>query len=280
MEGHIQHNRQWYNPNGTRANVALKCKCCGNTGQYTQKVADRGICPVCMGSIDRAIKATGSIFKKCKCCGVGFNSVIIKYIEGLPYYGVCSKECQEKNHRNIGHSCYARRHASKKSVYHEKINRADVFSRDKYKCKTCGVKVNDKTARLDHIMPISKGGPHTLCNLQTLCEPCNLRKADKIPIGITLTMFAIAPHNGVVKDIDKTHKVCTACKKELPVDKFRWKDYRKHYSATCIECSLRLARESHARRIKTDQSYVISTRQRYERHRDKIATQIRPSNEI
>lgn len=34
-------------------------------------------------------------------------------------------------------------------------------------------------AVLDHIVPISKGGPHTYSNTQCLCRDCNLKKSDK-----------------------------------------------------------------------------------------------------
>ena len=33
----------------------------------------------------------------------------------------------------------------------------------------------------DHIMPRSKGGSNNLENLQTMCGPCNWKKADSLP---------------------------------------------------------------------------------------------------
>lgn len=55
--------------------------------------------------------------------------------------------------------------------------RKKVFERDGNKCLHCGTIEN---LTLDHIIPLSKGGSGKIDNLQTLCQPCNLKKADKI----------------------------------------------------------------------------------------------------
>jgi hypothetical protein len=55
--------------------------------------------------------------------------------------------------------------------------RTEVFERDGYACKHCGVR---KHLRADHILPESKGGPTTLDNLQTLCRSCNSRKGGRV----------------------------------------------------------------------------------------------------
>lgn len=48
-----------------------------------------------------------------------------------------------------------------------------VHERDQYRCVRCGTW---KHLTCDHIIPESKGGPTTLENLQTLCQPCNSSK--------------------------------------------------------------------------------------------------------
>lgn len=48
------------------------------------------------------------------------------------------------------------------------------------RCKFCNIEICPDNAHLDHIMPLSKGGKHTISNLQWLCCTCNLRKSNKI----------------------------------------------------------------------------------------------------
>lgn len=53
----------------------------------------------------------------------------------------------------------------------------EVWQRDAGRCVEC-----DSNERLcyDHIIPFSRGGSNTIRNLQLLCEPCNLRKGNRI----------------------------------------------------------------------------------------------------
>lgn len=64
----------------------------------------------------------------------------------------------------------------------------DVFKRDRWRCQLCGkrtpkaeVGTNAMTApTLDHIVPLSRGGPHTLANTQCACRRCNCRKRTSV----------------------------------------------------------------------------------------------------
>ncbi len=58
--------------------------------------------------------------------------------------------------------------------------RHKVLTRDNFKCVACGASpANDPKVRLhiDHATPRALGGKTDYDNLQTLCAPCNLRKA-------------------------------------------------------------------------------------------------------
>lgn len=74
-------------------------------------------------------------------------------------------------------------------VAYENVSRLAVFERDGWRCQLCGHKVlkkakrnrhtrrlHPRTASLDHIIPMSKGGPHCEANVQCACLMCNVRK--------------------------------------------------------------------------------------------------------
>jgi 5-methylcytosine-specific restriction endonuclease McrA len=50
----------------------------------------------------------------------------------------------------------------------------EIKAKYQFKCLRCGKK---KKLTMDHIIPISSGGSHTVGNIQPLCGPCNSIKA-------------------------------------------------------------------------------------------------------
>ena len=48
-------------------------------------------------------------------------------------------------------------------------------------CYYCGKNMDGKYEHLDHYIPISKGGGHTMVNLRPSCACCNYKKNDKMP---------------------------------------------------------------------------------------------------
>ena len=58
-----------------------------------------------------------------------------------------------------------------------RLSKRNVFLRDEYVCQYCGTAVNDQTATLDHVHPVSQGGKTTWENSTTACKPCNYKKA-------------------------------------------------------------------------------------------------------
>lgn len=71
-----------------------------------------------------------------------------------------------------------REHRKRGRVSTDIIQRLKTLQRSR--CAVCGGRL--KQFHLDHIEPLSRGGPHHDHNVQLLCPPCNLRKAAKDPI--------------------------------------------------------------------------------------------------
>ncbi len=67
-----------------------------------------------------------------------------------------------------------------------KISRRALFARDDWRCVYCG----DTSGRLtlDHVVPRSRGGESVWENVVTSCAPCNLRKGNRLPEEVSMTM--------------------------------------------------------------------------------------------
>lgn len=71
------------------------------------------------------------------------------------------------------------------------LTRAGLMHRDRYRCAYCG----GRAETIDHVMPRSRGGPHTWTNCVACCAKCNHRKADKLlsELGWRLLIVPTAP---------------------------------------------------------------------------------------
>ena len=59
------------------------------------------------------------------------------------------------------------------------LSKKNVLARDGFCCQYCDKPLSDKTVTIDHVIPRSKGGPHTWTNVVAACKPCNARKDQK-----------------------------------------------------------------------------------------------------
>lgn len=119
---------------------------------------------------------------KCKYCGIDYLGKN-KNASCPDCKARLAKE-RERKYRKGRKRTHAQR-AKKYGVFRKYNVKAEkVFKRDKWRCKSCNCKVQkndiyaDNAAELDHIIPLSKGGPHTYSNVQTLCRKCNISKGD------------------------------------------------------------------------------------------------------
>lgn len=124
----------------------------------------------------------------CLCCGgpVGWSATIPRKY--------CSKECVAK----MPHSIAARRANKAKRAARERgagrcesINPIAVFMAAGWRCQLCGKPTpqrlrgsyHKRAPEMDHVKPLSKGGTHTLDNVQCLCRECNGWKSDRVVVG-------------------------------------------------------------------------------------------------
>ena len=120
------------------------------------------------------------LFKNCVTCAVAFVTSYNK-----------AKWCRPCAASSAGDH---KSRATTFKVAYEKIDRISVFERAGWCCEICG-KATPKehvgtregswspdAPQLDHIIPISRGGPHLYSNVQCACRACNLSKKNKMKI--------------------------------------------------------------------------------------------------
>lgn len=69
-----------------------------------------------------------------------------------------------------------RRYALQKFVESEKVDYKRILERDGLVCHICTLPVEEEDLQFDHVMPLSKGGPHTEKNIKVSHARCNQRK--------------------------------------------------------------------------------------------------------
>lgn len=86
-----------------------------------------------------------------------------------------------------------------KSTKHRRIVRLRFLASDP-RCSYCGKELSDKTATLDHKLPLSRGGSNGRANLVLSCQKCNSHKgsmtmseftgSEKEPTGLRYFPFS------------------------------------------------------------------------------------------
>lgn len=124
-------------------------------------------------------------------CGCG-----VEFIKTLSRQVHCGAECRTRASNNSerhkrtareldrgGHRRRVRQFGGK--YYNFKVS--DVLERDGWKCRACGVDTPKdlrgewvhNAPEIDHVVPISRGGDHSMDNTQCLCRSCNGLKKDR-----------------------------------------------------------------------------------------------------
>lgn len=79
-----------------------------------------------------------------------------------------------------------RRRARKRSTWVETVRLSELVRRDAGKCGLCGRKVKKQERSIDHIVPLSRGGPHSLKNTQLAHLRCNTARNNHGPAQLRL----------------------------------------------------------------------------------------------
>lgn len=93
----------------------------------------------------------------------------------------CSRPCMRMD-------AVDRYRARRRGNFVERINRRRVFDRDGWICGICGEPVDPalahpdlRSASVDHVIPLARGGAHRMSNVQCAHLICNSRKRISVP---------------------------------------------------------------------------------------------------
>lgn len=118
-------------------------------------------------------------FYLCKECG---ESVITEYGDKRRIY--CSEECMN---RYLNRLYKSKRKQIIREAYVEPVNLIQVYRRDCGLCQICGLPVpfdnnslNDWGATVDHVIPLTKNGLHSMNNSQLAHRICNSLKSNTV----------------------------------------------------------------------------------------------------
>lgn len=175
--------------------LILQFKYC--EGECGKKLFGRGkMCKECR-TLDNAYRRLESIEYRCVDCGLWGHKNSLQSCQKR--CDVCRKnriKATKKMELSTPEGCAKRRQAKRNRKHNtraamahaDKFSDWQLFSRDRWKCQLCGCKVrkiagktnyNDE-ATVDHIIPLSRGGKHSMANCQTACRACNTLKGAKI----------------------------------------------------------------------------------------------------
>ena len=161
-----------------------ECVICGNSFEPHHK--NQKCCSYkCQAVVSnrKLIEKLAKTKRVCQGCGKEYTPLRNNQI-------YCSKNCRDRVYaRNNPDYTSAKGHRYRSrmaSVEHEEFIASEIYERDRWRCGICGKKVNKKlrhpdllSPTLDHITPLSLGGPHTRDNVQLAHYICNIKKGNR-----------------------------------------------------------------------------------------------------
>jgi len=117
---------------------------------------------------------------ECPQCGVAFTPV--RHLKRMRFCSVrCCRRAAQQRHK-------ARRRAQQHGVLFQPVLAREIANRDGWHCKWCAIETPARkrgscdldAPEIDHVIPLSCGGPHIRSNLQLLCRSCNQAKGSQV----------------------------------------------------------------------------------------------------
>jgi 5-methylcytosine-specific restriction endonuclease McrA len=140
-----------------------------------------GTCAECAKPIHLRSGSLGQGKTRCQKCRTGPAGAAEQLARRRQLDRAAARRYREK-FGPTNHHGRARRYG----VEYERIDKRRVFARDKWQCGLCGARVDRRlawphplSATLDHIVPMSCGGPHTYANVQLAHLSCNSAKSNR-----------------------------------------------------------------------------------------------------
>lgn len=158
------------------------CSVCGSTTSSNGRFV-KGMCRACYKRVlERGsnLKPRTKFNGPCDKCGI--SDPALKYVNKL-----CPK-CENwfRNNVKLSNTNYrARQAGTPVELTEEQWLR--VLNHFNYRCAYCDKDIRDFYT-IDHVIPLSKGGTHTIDNVVCACLSCNSAKKDKIPLRPVVTL--------------------------------------------------------------------------------------------
>jgi 5-methylcytosine-specific restriction endonuclease McrA len=97
------------------------------------------------------------------------------------------RDCDVKRMKDQARASGDKGRARYYGVPYEYVSRRKVYDRDGWQCGICSELIDrtlaypdPRSASLDHVIPISLGGPHTAANCQAAHLSCNVGKSNRV----------------------------------------------------------------------------------------------------
>ena len=81
---------------------------------------------------------------------------------------------RRQKHKNA--RTYRRTISKRTSQHRHYFTRDEVIRRDNATCHLCGKTCEPHEIHIDHVIPLARGGQHTLDNVKVACAHCNMSK--------------------------------------------------------------------------------------------------------